>query len=889
MIMCNRDEAAADGMQSFINGVQVGNGNFSTTAGNINNTGHVVIGGSEHFANYITGQIAWAAMWQGLAWLQTGSKTEWQEVAEERHWKACDIWPQLSQGTGRPTSYARDDVAHMERFDPAVNKRVLIPVGENWPRVEEDEDSTGKFRGYHPEDDLTNLAFPSEDFSAWTRSAGDGISTDGAGAPNWETTADGIIGDTDDTQHYFSKTFTVSSATRYCLSCFVRAGDQDHVKLLAYSTSEGRYFNISTGVAGTLVNTPDASGIKGPYVDEDGNEFYRVWIEFTTGGVTEQCVIYSATADNDDTFAGDGSTINTWCWGMQLALASTTAGPKSYVKTVSAAVSRVNDDLEVDASDGNVGGTGGDKQLRLSADVLLPDEDLTSIGYIVTVSDGTGTNRAEVLATPAGDAGRTFGAASGTQWDITGSTDIADGERHHVEGRWKPNSAELYVDGSSEGTPDTSCSPPDVTQMNIGAAFNATGQPNCLVANVTAWQELEVEAAVDAPVITAPAAGVLLNVSAVAEADAPVLTAPDAAVSPGAVSVAAPADAPVITAPDAAVSPGAVQAVAEVVAKSFATVAAAVQAGAVSMTAQVVSKALATIDAAVTVGPVTVPAPADAPVITAPDAGVAVGAVAVPAPADAPVITAPDAGAVAEGGPQLITAEVDAPVATANPATVSPGPVTVPAPADAPVVTANPTEVSPGAVSVPAEVDAPVATANPATVDAPISVEAASDAPVVTAPDAAVSPGPVNVAAPADAPVVTAPDAAVSPGAVQITAEVDAPVITAPDAAVSPGAVLVAAGAKALSMVTNAAGAVALAGFFVGVTVVARAFTAISPAVEDPFPDPSVFSATDALFIAPTTTPLAFTAPVTSTALDDLEAPTGTAIGFQKHLTKVGS
>jgi len=357
--------------------------------------------------------------------------------------------------------------------------------------------------------------------------------------------------------------------------------------------------------------------------------------------------------------------------------------------------------LQLGASDGNLGGSGSDKQLVIEADILLPDEDTASDEYLLSLSDGgSSADEVKIYVESSNDYIRAESAASGgNAGDATQATDVSDDTIHHVKIEYKPNYLAVTVDGST-GTPDTDCGIPDeIDRIDIGSDSAGANQFGGIISQLVFWQILEAYAS-----------------TATADTDALAATAGVGALSANAVTAQADTDALSATVTPGAVTTDAVPATADV--DAFA---ATVTAGAVTADAQV---AQADADAffptvtpgAVTADAVTAQAQADALAATVDPGGVTANAVTAQADADAFAATVSTA---ANANAEAATAQTTAFAATVTPGAVTVDAATAQAETDAPAATVSPGAVTTDAATATAETDAPTATVTPGVTQAP--------------------------------------------------------------------------------------------------------------------------------------------------------------------------
>ena len=172
--------------------------------------------------------------------------------------------------------------------------------------------------------------------------------------PDGRLVGTGLIASVVDTNHGMTIGPTLTAAT-YTLSVLAAKGAKDWIAIGDITVDPpncGCFFNVSTGVKGTVGSAVTASGILGPYKGfaADGTtplDFYRCWVAFTGTAAAHTLMVLAAHADGDNTFAGDGATVSTYFWGAQVELGSR---PSSPVITTGAAATRIADDLIQDPS-----------------------------------------------------------------------------------------------------------------------------------------------------------------------------------------------------------------------------------------------------------------------------------------------------------------------------------------------------------------------------------------------------------------------------------------------------------------------------------------------------------------------------------------------------------
>lgn len=156
------------------------------------------------------------------------------------------------------------------------------------------------------------------DNAAWTRLQAS-VTANAEASPDGTTTADRLIADASNASHQATQSVT-TTATATTYSVYAKPSGYNWVALGITdggSTARVAYFNISTGVVGTV-----AAGITAS-ITPAGNGWYRCVATVATAlAGTNPCRIYVTNADNILVFTGDG-TSGIYLWGAQLELGTT--------------------------------------------------------------------------------------------------------------------------------------------------------------------------------------------------------------------------------------------------------------------------------------------------------------------------------------------------------------------------------------------------------------------------------------------------------------------------------------------------------------------------------------------------------------------------------------
>lgn len=381
----------------------------------------------------------------------------------------------LALDTGATPTFARNCTAYRDYWDGATRK--IASVAANVPRWCTRKDADGTLRsGLLIEAETTNQVIRSELDANWgcpsrcTLETSALASPDGGVMKNIRET--GLTGATYAAES--TTNITLAQGGLYVCSFFARAMDRSWCLVDFYhntggGTAAGAWFNLGTGQVGSTIAD---SGVTATGMENWGGGLYRCHMAFTqTVNATAVTRIWSCLGDGQGAYTGTSGKDAIAIWGFQVGTGSF---PSSYIKTAGAPVTRLKDDLSY-AVTGKIGTRGS-----LVYSFLRSSHDLGVALVPASLHDGSADNRitSSILAT--GDKLSTTVVSGGvTQADITDSTtDIVDGNKHIFAISWEPNSIKQYVNGSAEGTADTSATiPSGITTLTLAdsAAANQGG------------------------------------------------------------------------------------------------------------------------------------------------------------------------------------------------------------------------------------------------------------------------------------------------------------------------------------------------------------------------------------------------------------------------------
>ena len=283
----------------------------------------------------------------------------------------------------------------------------------NAPRFDYDPVSHAP-RGLLIEEQRTNFFLQSGDFTnaSWTKT--NSTLAAGTPGPNGATTGSGVIGSVG-VIGSIAQSITPVAGTTYTISCFVRAGTQSVVQILAQATwfSNGFVRNaVFDLVAGTA--TPSGIGATAAIVPV-GNNWYRCLLTVTPdNAVAANTQVVRANAN------GDGTSVLFYAFGAQIEAG---ANVTSYIPTTAATVTRAIDVASIPTAAWFNTSLGS-----ATVDFMVPQSPnpTTSVRGALCFSNGTSLNRLVMAMSASANTGRAVITISPASFPLTVGTITAN-------------------------------------------------------------------------------------------------------------------------------------------------------------------------------------------------------------------------------------------------------------------------------------------------------------------------------------------------------------------------------------------------------------------------------------------------------------------------------
>ena len=446
----------------------------TATSGSYGATQDVLVAGDTYF---ITGhargdgsadkpmlRIGSTAAWTGT------TSTTWQSFSETFIATDATLYLWSPDATG----YVEwDDIVLVN-----LGTRNMYQVGDNWMRTCKRIDAAENFSGYLSETGNTNLCLQSETFESatWARFRLPVVANSVPG-PNKETTADTLAEDAAvGVNHYIRQVLTITSGVLYTSSVWVKAANRTWVRILmSDSASHHVYVNLSSGAQG------NTSGTAVWNVEDWGDGWFR--ISATSTSISTELIFYiiPAEGDNDDVFDGL-SQDSIYVWGAQVEASDYMS---SYIPTTTAAVSRAADRLLYKTDDGVLTSIKG----SVECDILMPDFTMAAgaagDSYPWALADGVDAANRTICYLRDGKAYTQFHSSETGSSLVSGTTDVVSNNISNLKVSFRSLHIDLKVDGTAEGTPSTTGTPPnDIDAFSVGTQRGGAAGLNGLINNI---------------------------------------------------------------------------------------------------------------------------------------------------------------------------------------------------------------------------------------------------------------------------------------------------------------------------------------------------------------------------------------------------------------------
>jgi hypothetical protein len=341
-------------------------------------------------------------------------------------------------------------------------------------------------RGLLIEESRTNFALRSEEFDngSWAQNGLNTITPNVAVAPDNTTTADKLVENTSNVNHFAIQGYTkAASALAYTFSCWVKAAERNFIRLSI--TDDGGNsgvfvnFNLSTGAILTQGTFGSGWSAQSSRIEQYPNGWWRCVLRGTSQALTNLNTALRISNDGSGgAYLGDGVS-GVFVWGAQLEQAEFET---SYIPTTSGSASRSADNALItgggfsgffNAAAGTILVVGTSAPLFVAnQDALLVDDNTTNEAYFSRRVAGPGP------LFQVNDGGVTQAAIGAGSWgNLT---------RGSMASAYAANDFATSFNGGAVQT-DASGTLPTVTQMQIGRQGVGANYWNGWIERIQYW------------------------------------------------------------------------------------------------------------------------------------------------------------------------------------------------------------------------------------------------------------------------------------------------------------------------------------------------------------------------------------------------------------------
>jgi hypothetical protein len=272
---------------------------------------------------------------------------------------------------------------------------VITTAAANVPRFTHDP-STLAAQGLLIEEQRTNLCLQSEDFSTTWAATQSSITTNAAVSPSGTSTADKLIEDIANAQHFVFQVVTglVSGGT-YTYSFFAKSAERTNVQILFAQGGNNALAsaNLTAGTISAVTVNGGAWTGGSATITNVGNGWYRLTLTATIVGSTAlSCRVALEDTPGNATYTGDG-TSGLFIWGAQLEAG---AFPTSYIPTTTTALTRNADVASMTGTNFSDWYNASEGAFNFEFSAYAPSV-ADGFGRVFQVDDGTNNNSIQFL------------------------------------------------------------------------------------------------------------------------------------------------------------------------------------------------------------------------------------------------------------------------------------------------------------------------------------------------------------------------------------------------------------------------------------------------------------------------------------------------------------
>lgn len=374
----------------------------------------------------------------------------------------------LAKGIGFAT-YSRASIATC-RLQNGLLKKVLAGVPRSHYLA------NASYAGYFPEEFKTNILLRSEEFATapWSLAGNTILTPNAAVAPDGTNTG-WFLGETTNlASQFFISQLGGINGTIYNYTIFAKAGTTSWLRLEIGTGGFGAWFNLATGVVGTVSGGAVAS------IEAWNNGWYRCSLCRPMDAIQ---AFYAFAQSQDGQFAFNGTLGNgIYIWGShaEVVVANTT-GSSSYIPTAGATVTRAQDILTVPAANVPM-----NAPYSWYAEAALNFVDPTPANWQILL--GSDVNYAPMLRVSAGAFSPSeFFSDTGIASSDIPITDVQKLLPNKYGAARGATEVEIFLNGVAGGPANFGAQPANATNIAMGCQ-GSVSQLNGFMKNVKGWR-----------------------------------------------------------------------------------------------------------------------------------------------------------------------------------------------------------------------------------------------------------------------------------------------------------------------------------------------------------------------------------------------------------------
>jgi hypothetical protein len=325
-------------------------------------------------------------------------------------------------------------------------------------------------RGLLIEEARTNLLTYSAAFdnAGWVKTRAS-VTANVTTAPDGTVSADKLIEDTASNTHITAQNITITTATNYTYSIYLKAAERTSARVLVGDTGGNNAVrvdvNLSTGAVSSGVNGTGWTLLSAT-ATAVGDGWYRVTVAGTSAAVTTGTVIiYLTSALGTIVYTGDG-TSGIFVWGAQLEVGSFAT---SYIPTVASQVAR-------NADVATITGQNFSQWYNQSAGAFVAEYSSFALSspnsrVVSATNDGTNNNRISHNVNPSNNAQTFIQVAAATQANLLSVASIGTAPVRYASA-YRANDFAASLNGGAVEV-DAAGTVPTVNQLGIGNSIGS--------------------------------------------------------------------------------------------------------------------------------------------------------------------------------------------------------------------------------------------------------------------------------------------------------------------------------------------------------------------------------------------------------------------------------